>query len=203
MDTTHEVLDQWQTIREAILDRSRLFPDSPYHYWGWAVLSALGFTLPQWGWALAQIWGVSFVWVSGIFFGLMILIGFGNTSWLVHRFLDRQSMVCTKELRLIRSFYFFGVLFGSIVTLLLARIHAYALVDGIWLFILGMGMMLEHALGKKLFGHYGRVLMGVGLGLLVMVPWVEEIPMVGEIVSLMCFSGAYLFFGIRVWREHV
>lgn len=202
MEQKEEALRQLETIRQAVLDRSRIIPDAPTHYFVWAVLSAVGFLRAYWIDGVAASAGIAAPTVLALYLGIMLIVGFGTTWFIIGRSLHQNDLICSKDLRLIGHTYLFSFLFATLTALNLQGSEAAALIDGVWLFCVGVAMHVEHTIANRIYGGYGLLLMATALLYLaagyILPDGIHALLPLGSVLGLGMISIALVVFGLRL-----
>lgn len=203
-----EALKQIETIKNAVINKGYIMPESPGHYFVWAALSAIGITAGDWSeWFVARF-GVSYELVLGVYFTIMLLVGFGASGWFFSKEMQKNDHACTPHLRALRTIYLSSIGFASILTVAMARFDAIVFIYGVWIFAIGFSMYVENAVSRRFFGELGLALVAVsalyvlgGSFYLPSAPTDEHfcaLNRVGETLSLVFISGMFAYLGARL-----
>ncbi len=211
MSDSLETLRQINTIRQAVLERSRIVPDDPRHYALWSLLSAIALCIPYWTPWIIHISPLPLQGTSIAILILLVSAGFLTTLKLCHRSIDQADMVLTKEFHLITALYLIVLIFGIIMTLFLLFSDLYFLINAVWMFCVGLGMFVEGHLVQRIYGHYGRTLTMMALITLSVTfllyqnnPSPSYIALIQgfiTLLALMTISIPYGYFGIKLSKQ--
>lgn len=203
-----EALKQIETIKNAVVNKGYIMPDSPGHYFVWAILSGLGVTLDWWACGAAKTFETSYETVAGAYFALMIVVGFGASGWFYSKELQKSDHVCTPQLRALRTIYLCSIGFSSILSMAMLKSQAAVFIYGLWIFAIGFSMYVENVISKRFFKNLGLALVSAAAlytlcGYMYLVGGateykLEALNFVGKIVSLAFLPGVFVFLGAKL-----
>lgn len=203
-----EALRQIETIKKAVIERRYAIPDTPGHYFAWAILSAGGITIDDWNDVFANLFGISHSMILAIYLGIMMIIGFAASGWFFSSELKRTDGICTPQLKALQIIYLCSIGFASIMSVALSSSYAGVYIYGIWIFAIGFSMYVENVISKSFVGNIGLLLVlvaalyvlasSVYLGRSPSQTQVCEIADIGKYLCLVFISGVLGYLGIKL-----
>lgn len=195
------VLRQINTIAQTVYYSAKVMPETPGHYFIWALLSAISIATPYWIETAMQVTLLSESAVVALELIIMLIVGFGLTSMFIKQELDESGLIYTPELQTLRNIYLSSLSFAALITVILVKENAYYFVNGVWLFAVGISMYIENTLSKRFFGNIGVYLILIAFAFLIFCLFStlakEQLCAIGDLFGFVFISGLLAFLGIK------
>lgn len=212
--SSEEALQHIQGIREFLLDREGNLPIPAEHFFLWGVISALLIIfLPMLFKASTAVSMLAYI--LTVLFGLLGLGGW-LLNYLIVRENRRRERGWGQYQKLILKIASFNIFFAALMTLILGTFFYGLLVNGIWMFVLGMTYMILGFFSRKLLTQYGIGLMILSFIYSILVyiyllsagsqetvfnHYLTQIQEVDTLLGLVSISGGHLALGIYFLKQ--
>jgi hypothetical protein len=192
MDSIEDVLKQLDDIHSSLVESERFMPYNYNVVIMWGVSSIIMILFTQTIFEMSILYGVIF---------LIFILGIG---WIAEYIMTKQENQkydidrYTKIQKFTESIFTFSVIFGILISLLLAKNMLISYIYLVWVFLLSLsGYLAGFVVNSKLFLRHSQYSMSISFILFILTLFFD-IAIFNQIFALLSIGVGYIFIGIKL-----